>query len=100
MPPRSMRPEDVRRQVVLEEHDLARDGSFAVVVRRTVQGNDYRSDLWRVSLDGRPREQRLTSGRVRDTRPRLSPDGQRLLFIRRELDGRERPGRLVVLDLR
>lgn len=97
-----MHPEDIRRVVVLEEHDVSPDGTFAVVVRRFVRGNAYRSELWRVGLDGgrrTPRPTRLTAGAVRDTRPRISPDGTRLAFLRRELDGRERPGRLFLLDL-
>lgn len=90
-----MVPEDIRRQVVVEEHDLAPDGSFAVVVRRFVQRNGYASELWIVPIGG-GRARRLTSGRVRDTAARISPDGKRVAFIRRELDGRERPGRLMI----
>src|SRR5262245_5849109 len=75
----------IRAQVVLEEHDLAPDGSFSIVVRRSVQRNGYVSNLWLVPLGRRavaaPR--RLTSGRVRDTRPRISPDGRRVAFRRR-----------------
>ncbi|MFL5681454.1 MAG: S9 family peptidase [Chloroflexota bacterium] len=101
MPPRPMVPEDIRRQVVLEEHDLAPDASFAVVTRRFVRGNGYASHLWVVPLGaargGAPR--RLTSGAVRDTRPRISPDGRRVAFLRRELLGRGRPGRLMVVDV-
>jgi dipeptidyl aminopeptidase/acylaminoacyl peptidase len=102
MPPsrRPMQPEDIRRQVVLEEHDLSPDGSFAIVVRRFVRADEYRSELWRVPTGAaRGRARRLTSGKVRDTRPRISPDGRRVAFLRRRLDGRERPGRLLVLDL-
>jgi dipeptidyl aminopeptidase/acylaminoacyl peptidase len=75
----------IRAQVVLEEHDVAPDGSFAIVVRRAVQRNGYVSHLWLVPLGSRavaaPR--RLTSGRIRDTRPRVSPDGRRVAFRRR-----------------
>ena len=39
-------PRTLRDQVVLEEHDVAADGSFAVVSRRTVDGERYVSDLW------------------------------------------------------
>jgi dipeptidyl aminopeptidase/acylaminoacyl peptidase len=99
MPVRPMEPADIRRQVVLEEHDLAADGSFAIVVRRFVQRNAYASELWLVPLSPAGRARRLTAGRVRDTRPRISPDGRRLAFIRRELDGSERPGRLMVLRI-
>ena len=94
-----MVPEDIRRQVVVEDHDLAPDGSFAVVVRRFVQRNGYASELWVVPLDG-GRARRLTSGRVRDTAARISPDGERVAFIRRELDGLERPGRLMIAPVR
>ncbi|MDQ2965863.1 MAG: prolyl oligopeptidase family serine peptidase [Chloroflexota bacterium] len=99
MATRPMLPEDIRRQVVVEEHDIAPDGTFAIVVRRFVARNAYASELWVVPFrGGRPR--RLTSGRVRDTSPRISPDGARVAFIRRELDGRERPGRLMIAELR
>jgi dipeptidyl aminopeptidase/acylaminoacyl peptidase len=91
-----MIPDDIRRQVVLEDHDLAADGTFAVVVRRAVQRNGYASELWYVPLDGSA-SRRLTSGRVRDTGPRISPDGRSVAFIRRDLDGRELPGRLMVV---
>jgi dipeptidyl aminopeptidase/acylaminoacyl peptidase len=97
-----MQPSDIRAQVVLEEHDMSADATFAIVVRRFVQRDGYASELWRVPLDGNQRggrPRRLTTGRVRDTRPRISPDGRRVAFLRRELDGRERPGRLMVLDL-
>ena len=64
---------------------MAPDGSFAVVVRRIVERNGYVSHLWLVPLGGRaiatPR--RLTTGRVRDSRPRISPDGRRVAFRRR-----------------
>ncbi len=99
MPARPMEPADIRRQVVLEEHDLAPDASFAIVVRRFVRGNGYASELWLVPLEPAGRPRRLTRGRVRDSRPRISPDGRRVAFLRRELDGRERPGRLMVLRI-
>ena len=41
-------PETLRDQVVLEEHDLAPDGSFAIVTRRHVEGEEYVSHLWLV----------------------------------------------------
>ncbi len=70
----------VRRQVVLEELDVAPDGERAVVVRRTVAGIEYRRALWLVPLRrGRPRQ--LTAGLPNDTHPRFSPDGTRLAFL-------------------
>jgi len=81
---RPLDPAAIRRQIVVEDHDVAPDGSVAVVVRRRVRGNHYLSHLWLVPLGpggGKPR--RLTSGDVRDTRPRFSPDGRRIAFRRR-----------------
>ena len=49
--PRRTDPQTViRSQVVLEEHDVSPDGRFAVVVRRFVRGDRYRSHLWIVPL--------------------------------------------------
>jgi len=101
-PPRPADPGDViRAQVVLEEHDVAPDGSFAVVVRRIVERNGYVSHLWLVPLGGRaiatPR--RLTTGRVRDSRPRVSPDGRRVAFRRRLPEDPETHSSLRLLDL-
>ncbi len=96
-------------QVVLEEHDVAADGSFAVVVRRFVRGNRYRSHLWLVPLRRGGRPIQLTSGAVRDTWPRISPDGRAIAFRRRAVrpagrGGASRPdeddNRLFVLPLR
>ena len=72
----------IRSQVVLEEHDVAPDGRFAVVVRRFVQGDRYRSHLWLVPLVGRGRPIQLTSGGVRDASPRISADGAAVAFRR------------------
>jgi dipeptidyl aminopeptidase/acylaminoacyl peptidase len=72
----------IRSQVVLEEHDVSPDGRFAVVVRRFVFGNRYRSHLWRIPLDGSGKPVQLTSGGVRDSSPRIAPDGSAVAFRR------------------
>src|SRR5512146_1140182 len=95
-------PASLRDQVVLEEHDLAPDGSFAVVTRRRVQGRHYVSDLWLVPLDsggraGEPR--RLTKGRHRDMHPAISPDGRRVAFTRADPADDDRRSGIRVLDL-
>ncbi len=95
--PRLPGPDIVRRQVVLEEHDLAPDGSFVIVSRRFVAGNGYASNLYLVptgaAASGRaagtrrraiPVPRQLTRGTARDMRPAISPDGTRVAFTRRE----------------
>jgi dipeptidyl aminopeptidase/acylaminoacyl peptidase len=72
----------IRAQVVLDEHDMSADGRFAVVVRRFVVRDRYRSHLWLVPLAGRSRPIQLTNGPVRDTGPRLAPDGTAVAFRR------------------
>ncbi len=68
--------------MVLEEHDVAADGRFAVVVRRFVQGDRYRSHLWLVPLAGTGAPVQLTSGGIRDSSPRIAPDGTAVAFRR------------------
>ncbi|HXG26706.1 MAG TPA: prolyl oligopeptidase family serine peptidase [Candidatus Binatia bacterium] len=72
----------IRAQVVLDEHDMSADGRFAVVVRRHVVADRYRSHLWLVPLAARGRAIQLTHGPVRDTGPRLAPDGSAVAFKR------------------
>ena len=91
----------IRRQVVLEEHDPLPDGSGAVVVRRSVHGETYRSHLHLVRFaDGRRAAPRaLTAGAVRDGRPRVSPDGRRVAFLRSFPDDPDRPTAVMVQPL-
>jgi dipeptidyl aminopeptidase/acylaminoacyl peptidase len=72
----------VRAQVVLDEHDMSADGRFAVVVRRFVVADRYRSHLWLIPLAGGGKPIQLTDGPVRDTGPRLAPDGSAVAFKR------------------
>ena len=87
-PPTAPGPDIVHRQVVLEEHDLAPDGSFAIVSRRIARGNAYASNLYLVPVAaarGRgavPASRQLTRGTARDMRPAISPDGTRVAFTR------------------
>ena len=96
----------IRRQVVLEEHDPLPDGSGAVIVRRFVHGETYRSHLHLVPFDSRvardgtaapPRT--LTAGAVRDSRPRVSPDGRRVAFLRSFPDEPDRATAVMVQAL-
>jgi dipeptidyl aminopeptidase/acylaminoacyl peptidase len=96
-------PADVRRQVVLEAHDVRSDGRLAIVVRRHVRGDDYGSALWAVPLDG-GRPWALTDGPVRDTLPCFRPDGRAVAFKRSTVghhpaDHAHEQGRLMLLPL-
>ena len=72
----------LRRQVVLEEHDPLPGGGGAVVVERFVHAETYRAHLRLVSFGRSRAAVRLTTGAVRDSSPRVSPDGRRLAFLR------------------
>ena len=85
MPRRPMTPEDIRAIVVVEELDVSADGRTAVIVRRSIKGNRYLGHLFAIDLgSGRaiPTPRRLTRGVVRDTKPRVCPDGRTIAFIR------------------
>ena len=96
-----MTPAIIRRQIVLEELDVAPDGRIAIVIRRAVDRADrYVSHLWLVPLaKGAGRALALTSGPVRDTRPRISPDGLRVAFRRKRGDVRDAVRTLQVLAI-
>ena len=89
-----MTPEDIRRIVVVEELDLSTDGRLAVVVRRSIKGDRYHGHLFAIDLDRRdvPRPRQLTRGAVRDTGPRLCPDGRTVAFVRTDPDRRGHTG--------
>ncbi len=97
---RAMRPDDIRRVVVVEELDIVGDGSFSVVVRRVIRNGVYESHLFVVDLVARARPRRLTDGRVRDTCPRVSPDGSTVAFIRSDPHDDDAPNRLCTVATR
>jgi dipeptidyl aminopeptidase/acylaminoacyl peptidase len=79
MPPRRFLPKDVLRETFLTHLAVAPDGSSVVYGRRTIEGGEYRTRLWRVSMSGGRAEQ-ITTGDG-DSRPRFSPDGKTLAFL-------------------
>ena len=100
-PVRPMTPDVIRRQVVLEEHDIAPDGRSAVVARRRVSANRYVSTLDVVDLTtvrpARPRP--LTEGTVRDGHPRISPSGLTVAFARSDPADPDSPAALCLIAL-
>jgi dipeptidyl aminopeptidase/acylaminoacyl peptidase len=96
-----MTPEDLRRVVVVEELDLSTDGRLAVAVRRSIKGDKYHGHLFAIDL-GRgvtPRPRQLTRGAVRDTWPRICPDGHTIAFVRTDPADDDAPAALAILDL-
>ncbi len=73
----------VLAQVALGDPAVGADGGHALYTRRIARPDGYRRHVWTAPLDGgRPRP--LTGGDVRDSAPRLTPDGSRVLFLRDE----------------
>ena len=75
------------------------DGRHVVFVVTTADAaeNDYRSRIWLVATDGNAEPTPLTAGAKKDTSPRWSPDGTRLVFVSNRAD--ETP-HLLLLDVR
>src|ERR1019366_45686 len=76
----AMTPAIIRRQIVIEELDVARVGAFAVVGRRAAPRPARSvSPLWLGPLgEGAGRPLARTTGPVRHSPPRISPDGLRV----------------------
>ncbi|MFP5343136.1 MAG: S9 family peptidase [Candidatus Limnocylindria bacterium] len=99
---RPMTPADIRSIEVVEELDLSPDGTVAVVVRRVIRGIRYHGHLVAIPLDPRrdiARPRILTSGAVRDTRPRISPDGRTVAFVRTDPADDDAPAALHLLAI-
>ncbi len=75
------------------------DGSQVAFVVTTVDGetDDYRSRIWLVPTDDSGEPRPLTAGTKKDTSPRWSPDGTRIVFVS---DRAEETPHLWLLDVR
>ena len=94
-----MLPADIARVVVMEELDASPDGGIAVVGRRVVRRARYESHLLSAVPSRRTRPVAITSGRVRDTSPRISPDGERVAFLRVDPDDDDAPPALCTVSI-
>lgn len=94
-----MLPADIARIVVMEELDVSRDGTVAVVGVRIVRRGRYVSHLQRANPARRGRPVAITSGRVRDTSPCISPDGSRVAFLRADPDDDDAPAQLCTVPI-
>ncbi|MFF0450596.1 S9 family peptidase [Streptomyces sp. NPDC004609] len=76
-------PERLHTQVAIGQLDVhsAAEGGLIVFTRRTVVGGRDRIGLWAQPYAGGPARP-LTDGPWCDTRPRFSPDGRSLAFLR------------------
>ena len=98
-----MTPDDIRAIVVVEELDLSVDGRTAVVVRRSIKGDRYLGHLFAIDLASRravPTPHQLTRGTIRDTKPRICPDGTTVAFIRTDPADDDSVAAIGLLDLR
>ena len=94
-----MLPVDIARVVVMEELDVSPDGRIAVVGSRVVRRARYESHLSTTVPSRRAKPVAITSGRVRDTSPRISPDGTRVAFLRTDPDDDEAPPKLCTVPI-
>ncbi len=77
---------------------LSPDGRFAVVAatRPSFAADDYVGQLWEVDTTDHRAPRRITAGK-RDTKPRFSPDGTMIGFLRADAKGR---GQFAIVDAR
>jgi dipeptidyl aminopeptidase/acylaminoacyl peptidase len=78
-----MLPSDLSHLRTPSAPTLTRDGRLVAVAvgRMDLEADEYRADLWLMPTDGSAPPRRFTSGK-RDLRPRFSPDGRWLAFLR------------------
>jgi dipeptidyl aminopeptidase/acylaminoacyl peptidase len=80
----TVKPTDIAHLITLDTPAAAPDGRTAVVpaTRPDLEENEYRSNLWSITLDGSTPPRQLTYG-DNDGSPRFSPDGRWIAFLRK-----------------
>ncbi len=96
---------DLMRFTWAADPRIAPDGSQVAFVKVAVDADkdDYVTSIWLVPVlaHGQKLEPRRLTNGPRDTAPRWSPDGTRLIFARAtEKDGKPQPPQLYLLSLR
>ncbi len=93
-------PEDLAAYAFLSEPTLAPDGTWAAlsVHRALLDKDEYEGNLWLVPLGGGEPRRLTTAGK--DTGPKASPDGKRILFtFRREMGKDDKGNALYVIPV-
>ena len=87
-----MKPTDIAHLITLDTPTVAPDGRTAVVTatRPDLEENEYRSNLWSITLDGSVPPRQLTYG-DHDGSPRFSPDGRWIAFLRKAPGDKGKP---------
>ena len=82
MAPRPVKPRDLRRLVFISDPQTSPDGSEVAYVHTSIdyEKNDYVKHIWIHDLDT-GRDTQFTSGDGKDSNPRWSPTGNKLLFL-------------------
>ncbi len=77
---KAIQPEDLAAYSMLSEPSLAPDGTFAAISvhRARLDKDEYEGNIWIVPFDGKAPRRLTTSGK--DGAPKVSPDGERILF--------------------
>ena len=82
MAPRPVKPRDLRRFVFISDPQISPDGSKVAYVHTSIdyEKNDYVKHIWIHDVDT-GRDTQFTSGEGKDSNPRWSPTGNKLLFL-------------------
>src|SRR5690625_4719903 len=102
---RTFVPEDLYRLIQVGDPQIHPDGDAVAFVRSHVEGDkkELRSHIWIAPLtaDGKQASapaKPYTRGNRRDVRPRWSPDGRRLAFVRQTGDGPDADRQIWIMD--